>query len=252
MAGILAIEVHPEGAPAALTLSVESAAALVDVLAADLLRLLPGVDRCGLAISAALYDQAQILRPGFPVTSTLASLYGQEPKARQAASLMAFGQSAGRMAHPDLEPDARLIGSPMLLLPFTLLVPPEDQTRLADHAEATWDETGLASARLSLFLNEAFSIRTEHVRFMTVTDLCVIASVQYAQAGLEALWLLIECALLSPERDESVVSGEGIDWHYERGRCRHVAGSTERTAQEIRQYTAILAAHGIAVDAPFG
>ncbi|MBK8284119.1 MAG: hypothetical protein IPK97_04180 [Ahniella sp.] len=247
MAGILAIEVLPEGGPATLTLPLESAAALVDVLSEDLLRVLPGVDQCGLAIAAALYDQAQMLRPGFPVHAALAELYGQEPRARQQPSLMAFGSSAGHMAKAELEPDPRLIGSPMLLLPFVLMVPAGIQARLAEHMESSWEEQGLAAAKLALFLNQAFSIQTEHVRFMTQSDLCAICSVQYQQAGLESLWLLIECALLSPHRQESVVSAEGLGWRFADGRISHDAEATGAQKQEMRQYTAILGAHGLIV-----
>lgn len=250
MAGILAIEVLPEGGPSALALPLESAAALVDVLADDLLRLVPGVSECGLAIGAALYDQAQVLRPGFPVTAALAELYGQEPRARQQPSLMAFGLSAGRMAKPELEPDPRLIGSPLLLLPFVLMAPPSQVSGLAAHMESQWEEQGLASARVALFLNQAFSIRTEHVRFMTLTDLCAICSVQYTQAGLEPLWSLLECALLSPHVADSAESALGVRWHYADGACRHGAIASPAQAQEVRQYIAILAAHGIPTRLP--
>ncbi len=245
MAGILAIEVLPEGGPATLTLPLESAAALVDVLSEDLLRVLPGVDQCGLAIAAALYDQAQILRPGFPVHGALAELYGQEPRARQMPSLMAFGSSAGHMAKAELEPDPRLIGSPLLLLPFVLMVPADMQSRLAEHMESNWEEQGLAAAKLALFLNQAFSIRTEHVRFITQTDLCALCSVQYQQAGLDSLWSLIECALLSPHRQESVVSAGGLAWLYAEGRISHDEPKTVGQRQELRQYAAILSAHGL-------
>lgn len=247
MAGILAIEVLPEGGPATLTLSLESAAALVDVLSEDLLRVLPGVDACGLAIAAALYDQAQLLRPGFPVHAALAELYGQEPRARQQASLMAFGSSAGQMAKAELEPDPRLIGSPLLLLPFVLMAPASLQGQLAEQMESNWEEQGLASAKLALFLNQAFSIRTEHVRFMTQTDLCAICSVQYSQAGLEPLWTLIECALLSPHRQESVTSDRGLSWSFADGQVMHAVPLAGAQTQEARQYQAILAAHGIPV-----
>ncbi|AVP99502.1 hypothetical protein C7S18_21020 [Ahniella affigens] len=245
IAGILAIEVKPEGNPVHLGLPLESASALVDVISGDLLRLLPGVDACGLAIAAALYDQAQILRPGFPVHAALAELYGQEPKARQAPSLMAFGASAGRMAKPELEPDPRLIGSPFLVLPFVLMAPAEARERLTQHMETEWEEQALASARLALFLNQSFSIETEHVRFMTRNDLLALCAMQYNQADLEPLWQLLECALLSPNAEETVRSASGHRYLYRHGVVSTDPVKDAGTAQERRQYQAVLAAHGL-------
>lgn len=247
IAGILAIEVKPEGNPVHLGLPLESASALVDVISEDLLRLLPGVDACGLAIAAALYDQAQILRPGFPVHAALAELYGQEPKARQVPSLMAFGASAGRMAKPELEPDPRLIGSPFLVLPFVLMAPPEGREALSLHMETEWEEKALASARLALFLNQSFSIETEHVRFMTRNDLLALCAMQYSQADLEPLWQLLECALLSPEAAETVQSAAGHRYDYRHGTVVAAAAQDANTAEERRQYQAILGAHGLSL-----
>lgn len=235
----------PEGNPQHLGLPLESAAALVDVISADLLRLLPGVDACGLAIAAALYDQAQILRPGFPVHAALAELYGQEPKARQIPSLMAFGASAGRMAKPELEPDPRLIGSPFLVLPFVLMAPPEARAALQTHMETAWEEQALASARLALFLNQAFSIETEHVRFMTRNDLLAICSMQYSQAELEPVWQLLECALLAPQDEESVRSTHGLQLRYRQGQVHAASPADVSQLQDLRQYEAILGAHGL-------
>ena len=71
---LLAIELAPGSVPAGLTLPVESAALLADCVAADLARLVPDVERAGLAISAACYDQAQVLRPGYPMFDALGSM----------------------------------------------------------------------------------------------------------------------------------------------------------------------------------
>ena len=49
-------------------------------IAADLHSLLPGISDCSLIATGALFDQTQILRPGYPVFSAL------ERAAKQAAS----------------------------------------------------------------------------------------------------------------------------------------------------------------------
>lgn len=243
--GLLALELLPERAPASLTLSAESAAELSDVMASNLLRLLPGVDKMGLAIAAALYDQAQILRPDWPIFEELARLYQHSPSADSSASIACFGAAAGRMPAAQLEPERSLIGSPLMLLPWVLMGEPERVAHFNLQMEEVFTENGLADARTALFLNEAFSIKVEHARLLTLYDLCVITAMQYQHAGLTPLWSLIECALLSPECEQTVASAGGDTYRWRAGIVTIVRKVAPENAQEQRQYQAVLAAHGI-------
>jgi hypothetical protein len=240
--GLLAVELVPEGRPSSLMLPVESAPLLGDAITADLLRLLPGVEAMGLSVAAALYDPAQVMRPGWPLFAELARLHVRAQRGGWAASVSCFGASAGRMAEPLLEPDAALIGSPLLLVPWTLIGGDADAARINAEMEESFTERGLAEARTSLLLNEAFSIRVEHARYLTRLDLCAMTAMQYENAGLAELWSLIECALLSPEREETVTTPGGATLRWRDGRVETIAASD---AAEARQYAAILAAHGI-------
>ena len=78
---------------------------IADAIANDLARLIPGVETMGLAVSAALYDQAQILRPGWPIHAELARMHQQAQRGGWMPAVTSFGASAGRMAAPVLEPD---------------------------------------------------------------------------------------------------------------------------------------------------
>jgi hypothetical protein len=245
--GLLALELVPEGRPSSLTLPVESAPMLGDAITADLMRLLPGVEVMGLAVSAALYDPAQILRPGWPLFAELARLYARTQRGAWAASVSCFGASAGRMADPGLEPDESLIGSPLLLIPWTLIGPDRDAARINAEMEESFTEKGLAEARTSLLLNEAFSIRVEHARYMTRLDLCAITAMQYENAGLTALWSLIECALLSPDREETVTMPSGNRYRWRDGQ---VSPLQEEDRAEARKCAAILNAHGLELRQP--
>ncbi len=70
-AGLLALELdlqRPDftGVPPE-PLSVTAATALAGHLAKDLDRILDGIHHLGLILPGALYDQTEILRPGFPL-----------------------------------------------------------------------------------------------------------------------------------------------------------------------------------------
>lgn len=252
--GLLALELLPEGAPRQLALPVESAAALATVIADDLARLLPGVDGMGLAIAAAVYDSAQVLRPGWPLFAALAHLHESAPGAATGPTISCFGAAAGRMADAVLEPEPGLIGSPLLLLPWTLIGPATIARVVGAEMEERFTETGLAAARTALFLNEAFSIHIEQARFLTHLDLCALASMQYEHADLAGLWVLIECALLSPHADESFTSPTGDTYRWHGGMLSRQPGSAPAEPMadraERRRYAAILAAHGLQVAAP--
>ncbi len=240
--GLLALELVPEGRPSSLSLPVESAHLLGDAITADLIRLLPGVETMGLSVSAALYDPAQVLRPGWPLFAELARLHARTQQGAWTPSVSCFGAAAGRMADPGLEPDASLIGSSLLLIPWVLIGGELDAARINAEMEESFTEKGLAEARTSLLLNEAFSIRVEHARYLSRLDLCAMTAMQYENAGLAALWSLIECALLSPQQSESVETASGARYRWQDGGVQLEAAGD---AIEARQFAAVLAAHGI-------
>jgi hypothetical protein len=242
--GLLAVELIPEGRPSSLSLPVESAHLLGDAITADLLRLLPGVETMGLAVASALYDPAQVMRPGWPLFAELARLHARTQQGAWTPAVSCFGASAGRMADPGLEPDASLIGSPLLLIPWVLIGTDLDAARINAEMEESFTDKGLAEARTSLLLNEAFSIRVEHARYLTRLDLCALTAMQYENVGLAPLWSLIECALLSPMRSEEIGTASGGSYRWQEGAVTVLQAGD---AAEARQYAAILAAHGIAV-----
>ena len=239
---LLALELIPDGAPQSLMLPIETAPLLGDAIASDLSRLVPGVETMGLAVAAALYDQAQILRPHWPVHAELARMHQQSQRGGWQPTITCFGASGGHMAAPVLEPDARLIGSPLLLIPFVLVGHSADAAQIGAQMERDFEEKGLAAASTALLLNQALSIRVEHARYLTHHDLCAMTALQYAHAGLEGIWQILECALLSPEREERVALEGGASLHYRDGQIV-LTGHVDHV--NARQAVAILAAHGL-------
>ncbi len=261
---LLAVELRVPPAQA-FTLPTEQARFLVDAIAADLLRLLPGVERLGLAGAGALYDPAQILRPAWPIFADLAMLYRGARRGDDAPAVMAFGTAGERMAQPALEPDPHLGGGPLLVLPLVLVGDADDADAIGARAETVFGEQGLAGAAVTLFLNQALGVTVEHARYFTHHDLCALTAIQLEHAEMGAAWPLIEAALLSPERDEFVISPEGQPWLYRLGEVRGAARgfaawargpgarlSVEGRRQgclawlrETRAFASLLAAHGL-------
>ncbi len=249
--GVFALERSPEGEVGHALLARDEADALGSVLAEDLRRLLPGVEALDAGLALALFDPAQLLRPGWPVHAALAELAGAAPGRRGGRSI-AFGSHDGRMPAAALQPDPALGGGLMRLMPFVLLGDAADVAPVAEAMEATLLDVGMASAQAALDAQAAFGIQLEHARWMSLHDLCAMTAMQYGHAGLEAHWRLIEAALLAPNGEEWLrEDGEPLA-RYAGGEVRiaDVAPVDGDAAADLRRATrrleAILTAHGVA------
>lgn len=237
--GLLAIECREPGTPPHCTTDRAHAEMIASEIAADLIKLDTGVSSLDLVVAGALFDQAQILRPGWPAHAALLELQSRVVAVAARAEVMAIAAHDGVMPLPGLEPDTRLFGSPLLVLPWTLHGDAECAAATASRFEQDLVERGMAGSALALALQDAFGIGVRHVQHLTVFDLCAIGCTQYEQAGFAALWQLIESALLTPTREHSVE----IDGQHWTGKDGEVTTDAEEHASA--HYRAILAAHGI-------
>jgi hypothetical protein len=217
---ILAIELAAP-APALLPqLPTEQAALLVDAIAADLARLLPGVEGLGLAVAGALFDPAQVLRPGWPVFSELGLLYRRERRGDPTPAVVGFGAAGGRMASPVLEPEPGFGGGHFLVVPFVLVGDDAVAQTIGTRMEREFSDTGLAGAAVPLFLRQALGLETAHARYMTRHDLCALTAMQLDHAGLGPVWSLLETALLAPTQTQFARTEGGAAWRYGAGGLR--------------------------------
>jgi hypothetical protein len=201
--GALALEVSAEPADGRLCLARDQAEPLAAELAADLQRLLPGIERLdgvdGVFVGAH-FDPAELLRPGWPVHTALAELAARVP-GEPGGRVIAFGAEGGRMPTALLQPDPQFAGGLLRLLPFALLGPPGSVAAVGRMIEERLLDTGMAGAGLALHTQSRFGLQLEHARFLSLHDLCAMVSMQYRHAGLAELWRLIETALLAPAED---------------------------------------------------
>jgi len=263
---VLALELSPGETPQRLTLGRDEAAELAALAAADLHALVPQVEQCRLAVAGALFDAVELLRPGFPVWATLDELARRVPRAHL-DNVVAFGTHEGRMPAQPLEPERVYADGPMRLLPLSLLAPEALAEELAERLEVELVGRGEAGARTSDWLMRALGVRLEHARFLSRNDLLAMTCVQYEHVNLAALWTLLECALLTPYREEATLSARGLGLRYADGKVWIQSPSDWAAAQaidptpvelghrahelagivfELRQYAALLDAHRIA------
>ena len=263
--GALALELSASGDAPRSTLERAEAERLAGLLARDLGKLLPGADQLDGAFAAALYDPAELLRPGWPVHSALTELAELAPGAR-GGRVIAVGSHQGQMPNAALQPDPQLQGGLLRLLPFALIGEPEDAMAVGRIMEERLLDSGMAHASTALEAQSGFGATLEHARYLSIHDLCALIAQQYQHAGLADIWRLIEAALLTPDRVEWLENEDGLvavgrgqqvriadpspsTWRHRFGRLHaDVDAAWQRYQLATRQLMVILAAHGIGVE----
>ena len=259
---VLAMEPVTGETAARQTLTRDEAAALAELVAADLHAVVPQVDAARLALAGALFDTVELLRPGFPAWSTLEDLARRVPRAHL-QNVVAFGSHDGAMPAPALEPSPLYAAGPMRLLPMTLLAPAELAETLSAEIEVQLVGRGATGNATADWLMRTLHLRLEHARYFSRGDLLAMASVQYENVNLASLWSLLEPALLSPGREEQTMSARGLTLRYAHGEVLAQSPAAWLTMQdhpgeprqrahdfagivfELRQHAALLEAHGL-------
>jgi len=259
---VLALELSADEHPRRLSLSRDEAAELAALVAEDLHKLVPDVAQARLVLAGALFDAVELLRPGFPVWATLDELARRVPRG-QLENVVAFGSHDGRMPAQPLEPDPAYADGPMRLLPLSLLAPESLAGELSERLEVELVGRGEAGARTADWLMRCLGVRLEHTRYLSRDDLLALTCVQYEHVNLAPLWQLLEAAMLTPYRSETTLSARGLALRYADGKVWSQSPAQWLGSQsgeiserhhafagamfELRQYAALLQAHGLAL-----
>lgn len=196
--GLLALEC-PIGADAQALPSLSQAAAgdLAALIGRDLARLQPAVAQLDLVLAGAHVDPAEVLRPGWPLHRRLQELLQRAPQGRQ-PRIVAFGHDDdGRMPQP-LQADPDLRGGGLRVLPWLLSGDAAVIGTVRDTLETRLLDAGMVAAETALFAQDHLQLPIEHARCLTLHDLLAMTALQYHNQSLEALWPLLETALLCP------------------------------------------------------
>lgn len=267
--GALALELAPGSRAARDALPQREAGALAARLARDLAGQHADAATLRLATVAAHYDPVELLRPGWPLHQALRQLAARAPTTGDGAGIVTFGSHDGRLPAA-LAPDPEFHSGPLRLLPFALDGDADAVARVGAAFEAALMERGMAAADTALSMQDAFGLRIEHTRYLTLHDLCAMTALQYEHAGLAPLWPLLETALLAPGREAWLDAPPEPLLHYAAGEARIAlfspdawrrryaadagrdeAGLARSYAQfeaRQRQFSHVLRAHGVEVN----
>lgn len=266
--GVLALELSGDASPTRGALAQDAAGALATRIGRDLGTLVPGARELDLVFAAAHFDPAEVLRPGWPVHRRLDELRARAPRSGDGARVIAFGADGRGQVPLPFQADAQLAGGRLRVLPYLLTGAPDATAAVAAHMEASLLDLGMAQAETALMAQEAFGVRIEHARYLTLHDLLAMTALQYSNQGLEPVWDVLETALLAgsseawldapPEPVLRHVDGEvrmalltPADWRArhapdEQNEARLTRGLAMYEARQ-RQIAAVLQAHGIEV-----
>lgn len=268
--GVMALELSPGSGIGRDALAQADAGRLAALLGRDLGAVVEGVRDLDLVFAAAHFDPAEVLRPGWPLHRRLDELRQRAPHAAQAGPrIIAFGADRDGQVPQPLRSEDELRGGQLRVLPFLLVGEPAAAQAVADRMEAVLLDRGMAQADTALLAQEAFDTRIEHARYLTVHDLAAMTALQYQNQGLEALWGVIETALLAPERGADLDALPEPLLRYADGEARialfapdawrrHYLPQGDEDPDRIarihalfearqRQFAAVLRAHGIEV-----
>ncbi len=184
-------------------------------LAADLTTIQAVVRKTAITLSAAIYDQSQLLRPGLPLFRVLselleASYSGQQFQPR----LLAFGAHEGKMPQLEMQPDTSLPLGPFQLIPLQLSGAAENIKPLAEQLEHHFLEQGQLSAHSAQWLQEELGQEIVHARFMTLNDVLAMLYLQLETLGLEKIWDWVEKMLRTPNFSQDLIIENGPELSY--------------------------------------
>lgn len=265
--GVLALEPMAGALPQRHVLTRATAEGLTAAMGAQLARFLPPEHDYGFVWSAALYDPAQLLRPGFGVHQELGNLFlaGQRQGVAAGHSLT-LCELDGRMPTPSLEPDLAVGGGTLFTIPVVITGSVGAIAAASERLEIDLYGEGLADAAIVFELARDLGLPFEHVRLMSLLDLSAMMAAQLEHVGFGFAWQLVEEMLYGQSPRELEVHtplGQSLKldddalWlaflPYSLYARQNSGPGDQRLNEyiallhEFRQVQGLLAAHGIAV-----
>lgn len=262
----LALEVAPGDTAPRDSIAQDAAGALAGLIARDLAGFAPQAAQLELVTVGAHYDAVELLRPGWPLYRELEQLAARAPRAGSGGRVIAFGAHEHHLPG-GLAPAPEHAGGPLRLVPLLLGGDAGVVGIVGDAFERELIERGMAGAATALAAQDAFGLRIEHARYLTLHDLVAMVSMQYEHAGIAPLWPILETALLAPASEEWLDAPLEPLVHFADGeariallspaawRAKHAAdddvASLDRRFDHFqarqRQFAAVLGAHGVPV-----
>ncbi len=251
------LEIQPGKQPRR-TLDRHRAEQLAGHLAADLHRVVPGVERGMLVLGACLFEPFELIRPGFPAWLALDELAestlrerGFEPR------VMAIGSHKERMPHAGLQPPSDAPQGQFLALPMTLICSDEEAEALEQKLEDALFERGNIDPPARALLAETAGLDSVHGQLLTLADMIALQHVQLDGVGLGGFWPVVERILVEDghSHDHELPAGLTASWDAQTRRVElpftsfdQFDGGPDDYAlwlRALRTMTALLDSHGI-------
>lgn len=270
---VLTVELDPETfSPDSLPpgpLDRESAARVAGHIAGDMQQLFGDLSDLSLVLPGALYDQTELLRPGFPILDALDNIFrGTLVRGGYKPQVIALGTDSGPFPVAVLNPACQPGAGPLLLLPFMFAGRKLKAMTLSSNLENTLLAQGTASEATIAAVQEAFGVQAVNMSYATVNDLCALLKVQLENSDFAPLWELLEhalfqragvCRVALPSGNVYLLADGAVyapyytfdDWaQFGPGRDLPAAELAEGYSQWVRchrQYTLTLNAYGLPV-----
>jgi hypothetical protein len=196
-------------------------------IATDLAALLPQSAHCKLVAAGALFDQTQVLRPAYPVFAALQELLMESGSPAQPGSIC-LGADQDRIPRQGLQPEPDIPLGLLQLLPILVSGSNEVIDELGTAMEHRFLEEGQVSAHTARWLENAFAIKINHARFMTLMDLNAMFRLQLEHFGFMPLWKILDAAL----NDQA----EGFEVSLENGQVYRWRGQKVHTEYQSFDY----------------
>ena len=198
--GVFALELRADALDGLRpALDQRAAGELAVCVARDLARLAPRTESLDLVLAAAHFDPAEVLRGGWPLHRRLHELQQRAPGRGQEPRIIAFGADAAGDVPSPFRAEVDLRGGALRVLPFLLGGDADTAREVSEILEAELLDRGMAAADTALAAQDGFGAAIEHARYLTVHDLAAMTALQYRNQGLDALWPILETALLAPD-----------------------------------------------------
>ncbi len=202
-----------EKPPKALT--TDKASILVNTIAANMNMILGDLDKYGIIVPAALYDQTEILTPGFTVFNYLQEIYVRaQEKEGFTPSVIALGSEDDGFPIKEISPKRESGFGNILVIPFAIVAPKE----LIDSMDKNIDYTLLESGALSDLsleqISEDFGIKLNGGFFASLANLCAFLKTQLEKINCSALWEIFEQLFFSPDEPLLVTTATGNKFYF--------------------------------------
>lgn len=197
---VLTVELDPETfAPDRLPpgpLTREAAAQVAAQIGNDMQTLFGSLSDLSLVLPGALYDQTELLRPGFPLLDALDNIFrGTLVRGGYQPQVIALGSDSGAFPVATLNPARQPGAGPLLLLPFLFAGRKLKIMSLSSNLENSLLAQGTASEATVAAVQQAFGVQAVNMSYATVNDLCALLKVQLENSDFAPLWDLLEHAL---------------------------------------------------------